>query len=80
MPRRTTLTLEDDVFDEVRREARRTGKSVKQVVNDALRTGLHAPARPQPFEVRPRRLGLKPGFDFDDVEGLLEEIEGPRRR
>ena len=31
------------------------------------------------FVVRPKALLAHPGLDFDDVEGLLEYLEGPRR-
>lgn len=77
---RTTLTLDDDVAEAVDRELRRRPKSTyKQVVNDLLRAGLHArrEARRLPkFEVRARRMGLRRGLSYDDIGGLLEELEG----
>lgn len=82
MSHRTTLTLEDDVMARLRETARRTGRPLKAVVNDAIRAGLD-PKRPQrtpPFRVRARKLGLRPGIDLDDIEGLLDRIEGPERR
>jgi hypothetical protein len=39
---RTTLTLDDDVADKLKREAERRGVSFKYIVNDALRSGLAA--------------------------------------
>jgi plasmid stability protein len=81
---RTTLTLENDVAARLRAEARRTGRSFKDVVNECLRYGL---ARPEPaptvshFRVRPRDLGaLQPGVSPDNVAELLERVEGPDRR
>lgn len=70
MPHRTTLTLEDDVTDSLRREVGRTGRSFKQGVNDALRAGLQQRERRQrrPFKVRSRDMALGPG------------LEGPERR
>jgi len=65
---RTTLTLEPDVADRVNREMRRSGKRMKQVVNDALRSSLGMAGRaalPKPFEVRPHAFGFKPGIDPD---------------
>ena len=63
-------------------ESRRTGKAFKDVVNEAIRAGLdrrtEAPA-PR-FVVRARPMNAKPGIDFDDIEGLLDRIEGPLRR
>ena len=84
MSTRSTLTLDDDVADELVRETRRTGKPYRVVVNDAILRGLEARevgshARP-PFRVKARSMGLRPGLDVSDIEGLLDAIEGPRRR
>jgi hypothetical protein len=51
-------------------------------VNDVLRQGLNAkrasvPERP--FTVKARDLGLRPGFSYDNIAELLEQIEGPAR-
>jgi hypothetical protein len=66
----------------IRSEARRTGRPVKAVVNDALRAGLEHRARPTPapFRVQASRMGLREGVEIDDVAGLLDRVEGPERR
>lgn len=79
---RTTLTLDDDVAARLTAEVRRTGRSFKDVVNDHLRQSLlakpqHAPRR---FRVRARRLDPIDGVSFDDIEGLLDQMDGPSRR
>lgn len=76
------MTLEDDVTAEIQREVRRSGRSFKAVVNDALRAGLASAGRRErePFLVIPFDMGLRPGLDLDDIEGLLDQIEGPDRR
>lgn len=82
MSTRTTLTLDDDVAVGIEREVRRTGRPIKVVVNDALRAGLqrrHA-TPPPTFAVEAADLGLRPGIDLDDIEGLLERLEGSMRR
>jgi len=62
-------------------EARRSGKSFKAVVNEALRRGLDQTGHPaEPFRVIPRNMGVRPGIQIDDIEGLLDQIEGPNRR
>lgn len=81
MAQRTTLTLEDDVIDRLRGEVRRSGRPLKAVVNDAIRAGLdqrtaRAPSR---FIVRAQQLGLRKGLELDDIEGLLDRIEGAER-
>ena len=80
MGKRTTLTLEDDVVEALQEEARRTGQPFKAVVNEAIRAGLVSGThrRVPPFRVVARDLGLREEMDLDDVEGLLERVEGPR--
>ena len=79
---RTTLSLDDDVARLLEKESRRTGASFKEVVNRFLRLGLVAATRPRrkPFVVTPRKLGLPSGLSYDNVEQLLDAIEGPARR
>jgi len=79
---RTTLSLDDDVAKLLRRELRRTGASLKAVVNHCLRLGLMVSAKPaaKPFSVHPRPLGLPPGLSYDHVEDLIEALEGPLHR
>ena len=80
---RTTLTLDDDVAARLEAESRRTGASFKQVVNEKLRLAfaLQRDLRHKaPFVVEPRPLGLRPGLSYDDVGGLLEQLEGPRHQ
>jgi hypothetical protein len=82
MGRRTTLTLEDDVAELIDAEARRSGRSVKAVVNGALRRGLadRAGSARDPFTVKARDMGLRQDVDLDDVTGLLERLDGLERR
>ena len=81
---RTTLTLDDDVAAKLEAEARRTGLSFKETVNSMLRIGLAAKRGKlprSPFKVK--ALPLEPldaNFDFDNIEALLDQAEGPSRR
>jgi hypothetical protein len=78
---RTTLTIDDDVVALVRKEMRRTGEPLKQVVNRAIRHGLTASKEPRkPFKVKPWNLQPPPGRSFDNVEELIEFLEGPYHR
>jgi hypothetical protein len=76
---RTTLTLDDDVASLLHKEVRRSGESLKQVVNRFLRLSLTASKQParKPFRIKPLDLGLPP---FEKVEELLEYLEGPDHR
>jgi hypothetical protein len=79
---RTTLSLDDDVAQLLNKEVRRSGDSFKQVVNRFLRVGLMASKGPtrRPFVVKPWGLGPPAGLSFDNVEDLLDTLEGPERR
>ena len=79
---RTTLTIDPDVERLLRREMRRTGRSMKAVVNDALRTGLGIrgkPPRAPRFEVAPHAFGFKPDVDRDRLNRLFDEMEADER-
>jgi len=75
--------LDDDVQAKLEREARREGKSFKEVVNYYLRLGLTARQAYQPrqkFTVRARPMGLREGLSGASVARLVEELEGPSHR
>ena len=79
---RTTLSLDDDVVKLLRRELRRSGASLKATVNHFLRLGLMVSGKPErkPFVVHARPLGLAPGLSYDNVEDLIEALEGTTHR
>ena len=81
---RTTLTLDDDIAAKLEAEARRSGLSFKETVNTILRIGLAARRGRlprQPFKVTPLPLNLiDKNLNFDNIEELLDVIEGPTRR
>jgi hypothetical protein len=75
---RTTLTLEPDVAKRLELEMRRSGKSLKTTVNEALRLGLGLggkPPRVPPFQVEPHAFGFRPGVDLDRMNQLVDELE-----
>ncbi len=81
---RTTITLDEDVAAKLVTQARRTGQSFKETVNETLRRGLAsarlAPQR-RPFTVVARDLGpLRLGLTLDSIANLLEHVEGPLHR
>ena len=79
---RTTLTLDDDVERELREETRRSGRSFKEIVNEALRRGLSSGAAPgrrsSRFRVRATPCGFRPGIDPTKLNQLLDEMEVER--
>ena len=75
---RTTLTIDPDVEMLIQREMRRTERSMKAVVNDALRLGLGVrgkPPRPPRYKVEPHPFGFKAGIDTDRLNQLVDELE-----
>jgi hypothetical protein len=80
---RTTITLDDDIGAKLAADARRSGRSFKEVVNHYLRLGLNAKqirGAAKPFRVRVRDLKPIGTPSFDNVEALLDQLEGGHRR
>lgn len=76
---RTTLTLDPDVADKVKKSAAALGKPLKIVINSALRVGLEAMLRPSPrqrYRTKPRPLGMRPGYNYDKISELIAITEG----
>ena len=80
---RTTISIDDDVLDKARSVAARLHTPFRRVVNEALRSGLKAveePAKSRPYQTRPRKMGLRPGRNLDNIQELLAQVEGEGRR
>ena len=79
---RTTLTIEPDVAQRIRRRMAQKGHSLKRVINDALRAGLAVAdekARVK-FSVEPHPCRFKPGIDQDKLNQLVDEMEAEASR
>ena len=76
-PMRTTLTLDDDIADSLREQARLLDKPFKQVVNDTLRRGMSPALRetPAPYRIVPNHSGFLPGIDPLKLNQLIDELE-----
>ena len=76
---RTTLTIEPEVARRIESEIRRTRKTLKAVINDALKTGLGMSGQPAeplpPFVVRAHDFGFHAGIDQDRMNQLADELE-----
>jgi hypothetical protein len=82
---RTTLTIDEDVafglkkIQQVERE-----KTFKEIVNEVLRNGLKKDSvgehKRKRFVVKPFDLGLREGLSYDNIEELLDIVEGPDRK
>jgi plasmid stability protein len=75
---RTTLTIDDALAEALRGKAYRERRSMKDVVNEALRAGLAgAGARPpRRYRLRPASLGgVRPGINLDKALQLADALE-----
>jgi hypothetical protein len=75
---RTTVTLDPDVEQLLRDAMHRRRKSFKEVLNQAIRSGLadlSASAPEKPFKVRARPMGLRAGVDPARLNQLADEME-----
>ena len=76
---RTTLTLDPDIAAKAKRGAAKLRKPFKEVINAALRVGLDAilaPPAAKPYRTKPRPLGLRQGFSYDNISELVAAAEG----
>ncbi len=75
---RTTLTLDDDIADSLREQARLLNRPFKQVVNETLRRGMSPTVRAAPapqYRVVPNRSGLAPGIDPLKLNQINDQLE-----
>ena len=81
---RTTLTIDDDVaFGLKKAQESDPEKPFKVIVNEALRRGLTNANGAKPkkkFKLTPFKLGLRKDLNFDNIEEVLDILDGPNRR
>ncbi len=80
---RTTVTLDDDVLERVKRESAARGISFRQTLNDLLREALlnaQEPPRRRRLRIEPMHMGYRPGLNYDCTESLLGYSEGDWHR
>lgn len=74
---RTTVTLEPDVERLIRDAIKRGDRSFKEVLNEAVRTGLGGkePRRAKKFVQKTFRMGEAQGFRWDKALAAADAIE-----
>jgi hypothetical protein len=81
---RTTLTIDDDVaFGLKKAQENDPAKPFKEIVNEVLRRGLSSKktiAGKKEFKLITYPIGLRKDLNFDNIEELLDIIEGPNRK
>jgi hypothetical protein len=74
---RTTIRLDDGLFAEAKAEAARSGRTLAQVIEDALREtfGRRTGAARVPGRLPTHAGGPLPGVNLDSWANLLESME-----
>jgi Arc/MetJ family transcription regulator len=75
---RTTVDLPDDLLAEAKERAAREGRTLSEVVGDAVRSSFsrRATADREPVELQTfDGGGVQPGVDLDDSAALLDLME-----
>ena len=69
---RTTVNLDDELLRRAKERAARQGRTLSEVVSDALRVSLAEQAGPRREVTLPTfgGSGLKPGVDLEDKDAL----------
>lgn len=86
---RTTVAIDDDLFEKLRDAAAKQRRPFTKIVNETLRRGLSGQrpraARPAPYRVDPFDSAFLPGVDPLRLNHLADDLEvrptsPPRRR
>lgn len=76
---RTTLTIEDALAKQLKEIVHRSGRTFKQVVNDALRAGIrdrHIAESSKPYRLIPQSMGaVDSRFNLDKTLELAARLE-----
>lgn len=76
---RTTVRLDDDLYRQAKITAARTGRTVAEVIEDALRTSLAAADRPPASPLPPLSTfgsrGPLPGVDLTSNAATLDAMD-----
>jgi hypothetical protein len=74
---RTTITVDAQLLDEIKRQALETHRTVSQVIQDTMRESLAGiQQRSRPFKLTPVDTGgYQLGVDINNNAAVLEELE-----
>lgn len=72
---RTTVTLDEDVADALRRLVSERGVSFKDALNETVRRGLRTADNAPPYRVPSRSMGVRANIDLDKAQELAAADE-----
>jgi hypothetical protein len=78
---RTTVTIDDDLLGRVKQLAARSHRSIRSVLEEALRAHLDQQAARTRFREQwptfvPSTPGLRPGVDLEDRHAIMDLVDG----
>jgi Ribbon-helix-helix protein, copG family len=80
---RTTINIDEHLLTEVKTQAAQTGRTIGEVIEEALRSARHRRQAAASTSVPALPVisvgGLQPGVDLDDSAALLDLMEGNDR-
>jgi len=75
--KRTTLTLDDQLFRELKQRASDEGRTLQAVTNDLLRRSLRpGPTKPYRLRLQGWKAAEQPGVDLLDRDKLFDLMDG----
>lgn len=75
--KRTTLTIDDRLFRELKKKSAEEGRTLQAVTNDLLRQALAAgPRKPYCLRLRGWQAAELPGVDLLDRDALFDLMNG----
>ena len=77
---RTTVTLDEDVAQQVRQRMRERDVTFKQALNDLLRRGLQATEDPEPYTTPTFSMQVRAEVDLDKALALAAGLEDEETR
>jgi predicted transcriptional regulator len=74
----STFPIEDTLIEEIETEAHRTGKTVREIVNEAIRVGLRemrVPENRKPYRPKTVSMGHPSRIDLDRATKIAMDLE-----
>jgi hypothetical protein len=72
---RTTVTLDEDVAQQIRRRMRERDAGFKEVLNELLRRGLQSPEGSEPYVTPTFKMQVRPELSLDKALALAAAME-----
>ena len=79
---RSTVDIHDSLDRILRKRAKELGITYKEALNRAVASGIHAledPGDREPYRIRAKACGFRPGVDTAHLNRLVDEIDDEER-